>query len=100
MNVSMYKYVHEVIEDEEENQEVQEEQKEKKITKEFQKLIDLKIEAVTDVTYVEISRDGTKIALLLPEPSNCLKILDYQNTNDGIKFKEILSIPIILQDFK
>ena len=73
-----------------------------KYTKEegFTKLAETKISNVIDVSYIEISRDGSKIAILLPEPTNALKILDYSNNADGVKFKEILSIPMELPDFK
>ena len=50
-----------------------------------------KIGNVIDVTYIEISRDGSRVAILLPEPTNCLKILEYSNQPEGIKFKEILN---------
>ena len=61
----------------------------------FTKITETKISNVIDVTYIEISRDGSKIAILLPEPTNALKILDYLNNQDGVKFKEILSELII-----
>lgn len=64
----------------------------------FRKLSETKISNVVDVTYIEISRDGSKIAILLPEPTNALKILDY-NKESGV-LKEILSIPMELTDFK
>ena len=64
----------------------------------FKKLSETKISNVVDVTYIEISRDGSKIAILLPEPTNALKILDY-NKDTGV-LKEILSIPMELTDFK
>ena len=60
----------------------------------------MKIENVIDVTYVEMSRDGSRVAILLPEPTNALKILEYSNQNDEKKFREILSIPMSLSDFK
>ena len=66
----------------------------------FSKITDLKINDIIDVTYIEISRDGSRIAILLPEPTNALKILDYSNVQEEIKFKEILSIPMQLPDFK
>ena len=66
----------------------------------FQKLAETKITNVIDVTYIEISRDGSRVAILLPEPTNCLKILEYSNQPEGIKFKEILSIPMNIPDFK
>ena len=66
----------------------------------FEKIIDMKIENVIDVTYVEMSRDGSRVAILLPEPTNALKILEYSNQNDEKKFREILSIPMSLSDFK
>ena len=73
-----------------------------KYTKEegFTKITETKISNVIDVSYIEISRDGSKIAILLPEPTNALKILDYSNNAEGIRFKEILSIPMELPDFK
>lgn len=64
----------------------------------FKKIIETKINNVVDVTYIDISRDGSKIAILLPEPTNALKILDYNEENST--FKEILSIPMELADFK
>ena len=66
----------------------------------FNKIADTKIGNVIDVSYIEISRDGSKVAILLPEPTNALKILDYSNTPDGKIFKEIVSIPMELPDFK
>ena len=66
----------------------------------FTKITETKISNVIDVTYMEISRDGSKIAILLPEPTNALKILDYSNNPEGAKIKEILSIPMELPDFK
>ena len=36
----------------------------------FDKLAETKIGNVIDVTYIEISRDGSRLALLLPEPTN------------------------------
>ena len=66
----------------------------------FSKIAETKINDVIDVTYIEISRDGSRIAILLPEPTNALKILDYSNVQEEIKFKEILSIPMQLPDFK
>ena len=66
----------------------------------FKKIVDTKISNVIDVSYIEISRDGSKVAIVIPEPTNALKILDYSNTADGVKFKEILSIPLELPDFK
>ena len=66
----------------------------------FKKLAETKINNVIDVSYIEISRDGSKVAILLPEPTNSLKILDYANTPEGSRFKEILSIPLELPDFK
>ena len=60
----------------------------------------MKIQNVIDVTYVEMSRDGSRVAILLPEPTNALKILEYSNQNDEKKFREILSIPMSLSDFK
>ena len=66
----------------------------------FEKLAETKITNVIDVTYIEISRDGSRVAILLPEPTNCLKILEYSNQPEGIKFKEILSIPMNIPDFK
>ena len=66
----------------------------------FNKIADTKIGNVIDVSYIEISRDGSKVAILLPEPTNALKILDYSNTPEGKIFKEIVSIPIELPDFK
>ena len=47
----------------------------------FRKITETKIENVIDVTYIDISRDGSKVAILLPEPTNALKILDYSNTS-------------------
>ena len=55
----------------------------------FKKLAETKINNVIDVSYIEISRDGSKVAILLPEPTNSLKILDYSNTPEGSKFKEM-----------
>ena len=66
----------------------------------FNKIADTKIGNVIDVSYIEISRDGSKVAILLPEPTNALKILDYSNTPEGKIFKEIISIPMELPDFK
>ena len=66
----------------------------------FEKLAEMKISNVIDVTYCEISRDGTRIAILLPEPTNSLKILEFSNQSETIKFREILSIPMSLPDFK
>ena len=66
----------------------------------FDKLAETKIGNVIDVTYIEISRDGSRLALLLPEPTNALKILEYSNQSEGVKFREILSIPMTLSDFK
>ena len=66
----------------------------------FNKIIETKIGNVIDVSYIEISRDGSKVAILLPEPTNALKILDYSNTPEGPRFKEILSIPMEMPDFK
>ena len=66
----------------------------------FDKLAEMRISNVIDVTYSEISRDGSRIAILLPEPTNSLKILEYSNQADNIKFREILSIPMSLPDFK
>ena len=73
-----------------------------KYTKEsnFEKLAETKIGNVIDVTYIEISREGSRIAILLPEPTNSLKILEYSKTLEGTKFREILSIPMELSDFK
>ena len=51
----------------------------------FTKITETKISNVIDVTYMEISRDGSKIAILLPEPTNALKILDYSNNPEGAK---------------
>ena len=55
-----------------------------KYTKEegFTKLAETKISNVIDVSYIEISRDGSKVAILLPEPTNALKILDYSNIHN------------------
>ena len=66
----------------------------------FIKLAETKIGNVIDVSYIEISRDGSKVAILLPEPTNALKILDYSKTAEGNRFKEILSIPMEMPDFK
>ena len=46
----------------------------------FKKLAETKINNVIDVSYIEISREGSKVAILLPEPTNALKILDYSST--------------------
>ena len=40
------------------------------------------------------------MAILIPEPTNALKILEYTNQGEEVKFKEILSIPMTLSDFK
>ena len=64
----------------------------------FKKIVDTKISNVIDVSYIEISRDGSKVAIVIPEPTNALKILDYSNTADGVKFKEILSILVSKTD--
>ena len=66
----------------------------------FKKLAETKINNVIDVSYIEISRDGSKVAILLPEPTNTLKILDYSSTLERNELKEILSIPMDLPDFK
>ena len=66
----------------------------------FEKLAETKISNVIDVTYVEMSRDGSRIAVLLPEPTNSLKILEYTNQSDENIIREILSIPMSLTDFK
>ena len=66
----------------------------------FEKVTETKIGNVIDVTYIEISRDGSRIAILLPEPTNALKILEFANQSEGAKFREILSIPMTLSDFK
>ena len=66
----------------------------------FKKLDETKINNVIDVSCVEISRDGSKVAILLQEPTNSLRILDYANTPKGNRFKEILSIPLELPNFK
>ena len=66
----------------------------------FEKIAETKIGNVIDVTYMEISRDGSRVSILLPEPTNCLKILEFANQSDEIRFREILSIPMNLPDFK
>ena len=66
----------------------------------FEKIAETKISNVIDVSYMEISRDGSRIAILLPEPTNALKILEFSNQSDEIRFREILSIPMTLADFK
>ena len=66
----------------------------------FEKLAETKIGNVIDVTYIEISRDGSRVAILLPEPTNALKVLEYSNQSEGVKFREILSIPMTLSEFK
>ena len=66
----------------------------------FEKIAETKISNVIDVSYMEISRDGSRIAILLPEPTNALKILEFSNQSDEIRFREILSIPMTLTDFK
>ena len=66
----------------------------------FEKIVECKIGNVIDVTYIEISRDGSRVAILIPEPTNALKILEYTNQGEEVKFKEILSIPMTLSDFK
>ena len=66
----------------------------------FEKVAECKIGNVIDVTYVEISREGSRIAILLPEPTNALKILEFSKQEEGVKFREILSIPMSLSEFK
>ena len=66
----------------------------------FEKITETKISNVIDVSYMEISRDGSRIAILLPEPTNALKILEYSGKGEEIKFREILSIPMNLPEFK
>lgn len=66
----------------------------------FKKLAQTKIENVIDVTYVEMSKDGSRVAVLLPEPTNALKILEYSKQSDEVKFRETLSIPMNISDFK
>ena len=66
----------------------------------FERVAEAKIGNVIDVTYIEISRDGSRVAILLPEPTNALKVLEFVNQSEGVKFREILSIPMTLSDFK
>ena len=66
----------------------------------FERVAEAKIGNVIDVTYIEISREGSRIAILLPEPTNALKILEFSNQEEGVKFREILSIPMNLSEFK
>ena len=47
-----------------------------------------------------MARDGSRLLLLLPEPNQCMKILDVINEDGQLSMKEVLSIPISSPDYK
>ena len=49
-----------------------------------------------EVTYLDISRDGTRILVVLPEPMLCMKLFDVVEdvTSGNKEIKEVLTIPM------
>lgn len=66
----------------------------------FSLVTETQIQNCSEVTYLDIARDGSRILLLLPEPNQCMKILDVITDQEEPKFKEVLSIPISSPDYK
>ena len=60
----------------------------------FKPICEKSVNNCSEVTYIDISRDGKRISVLLPEPNNCLKIFDIKTIDETThSIKEILSIP-------
>ena len=69
-------------------------------TEGFKLLTESQIQNCSEVTYLDMARDGSRLLLLLPEPNQCMKILDVINEDGQLSMKEVLSIPISSPDYK